>query len=320
MTLDNIAEEIQNAKSIVLLTHESPDGDAMGSTLAMYLALKTMEKQVDVIIPDYSKTYSFLPGANEIKKEGKKEKYDLAISLDCSDMKRLNGFASYFENAKVTIAIDHHSSNTMFAQYNYVDPASPACCQTLIIVLEFLKVQITKEIGTCLLTGIITDTGGFKYLGVTSETFEFVAWLLNRGINVSSIYRKVLQIKTKSSFELARLAMNRLEFLEDGKIAFTYIQEEDFKKYKAQEGDHEGIVETGRDIEGVEVSVFLHQQENGYKVSLRSNDYVNVSDICLMFGGGGHIRAAGCLITGELEQVKLKLIKEIQKVLKNKKG
>lgn len=315
-TLDHIAEEIQKAKSIVILTHESPDGDAMGSSLAMYLALKPMKEEVDVVIPEYSKTYTFLPGADEIKKEGKQEKYDLAIAVDCADMKRLNGFASYFESAKHTISIDHHSINTMFGEYNYVDPASPACCQILIVVLEFLKIEITKEIGTCLLTGIITDTGGFKYPGVTAETFEFVAWLLNRGINVSSIYKKALQIKTKANFELSRLGMDRLEFLENGKIAFTYINQEDFEKFGAEEGSHEGIVEIGRDVEGVEVSIFLHQKsENAYKVSLRSNDYVNVADICLMFGGGGHVRAAGCLMQGDIDQIKEKLVKEIKKAI-----
>lgn len=316
-TLDHISEEIQKAKSIVILTHESPDGDAMGSSLAMYLALKKIEKDVDVVIPEYSKTYTFLPGADEIKKEGRTEKYDLAIAVDCADLKRLNGFANYFEDATHTISIDHHSINTMFGEYNFVDPASPACCQILIIVLEFLKIEITKEIGTCLLTGIITDTGGFKYPGVTAETFEFVAWLLNRGINVSSIYKKALQIKTRANFELSRLGMDRIEFLENGKIAFTYINQDDFEKFGAEPGSHEGIVEIGRDVEGVEVSIFLHQKESGvYKVSLRSNDYVNVADICLMFGGGGHVRAAGCQMQGDIEQIKEKLVKEIKKALK----
>lgn len=317
MTLDHIVEEIQKANSIAILTHENPDGDAIGSSLAMYLALKTIKDDVDVIIPEYSKTYKFLPGAEDIKKEGKQERYDLAISVDVPDIKRLNGFAKYFEDAKSTISIDHHSSNKMFANYNFVDPVSPACCQILIVVLEYLKIEITREIGTCLLTGIITDTGGFKYPGVTAETFEFVAWLLNRGIDVSSIYKKALQIKTKANFELTRLGMNRIEFFEDGKISFTYINLEDFKRFGSEEGSHEGIVEIGRDIEGVEVSIFLREQEDGsYKVSLRSNEYVNVSDICLMFGGGGHIKAAGCTIQGDKDQVKEKLVKEIKKALK----
>ena len=281
-TLDNILEEINNAETIAILTHENPDGDAIGSALALYNSLKQIGKNPDVIIPEYPRTFEFLPSTDEIKKESNIEKYDLAISVDCATIKMLNGFAKYFEDAKVRINIDHHSSNTMFGDYNYVSPDAPACAQVLIVVLRYLKVDITKEIGTCLLTGIITDTGGFKYSGVTAETFEFVAWLLNMGINVSKIYRRVLQIKTRPNFELNRIAANRLEFYEDGKVAFTYITKEDEVSVNAENGDHEGIVETGRDIEGVEVSIFIRETDKGLKISMRSNDYVKYQ-MCVCF-------------------------------------
>ena len=148
MTIDNIKEEIQKAKDVVILTHESPDGDAMGSSLAMYNALKDMGKNPDVIIPEYSKIFEFLPGTENIIKEPTQEEYDLVIALDCGDLKRLNGFTNVFEDAKSTISIDHHSMNPMFADFNYVNPVAPACCQILVIVLEYLKVQITKDIGS----------------------------------------------------------------------------------------------------------------------------------------------------------------------------
>ena len=316
MTLDNIIDEIDKAKNIVIVTHEIPDGDAIGSSLALYTGLKQLGKDVDVVIPEYSKTFEFLPNSKEIKKEGRNENYDLAIALDCGDIKRLNGFANYFENANTKISIDHHSSNTMFADYNFVNPTSPACAQILVTVLEAMGVIINKEIGTCLLTGIITDTGGFKYKGVTAETFEFVAELLNKGVNVSDVYKKVMQIVSKAKFELMQKAINRLEFFENGKITFTYVTKEDIEKSGASSNDHDGIVEMGRDIEGVEVSIFLRETDNGYKISLRSNDYVNVSDICLIFGGGGHIRAAGGNITLPFEQAKAKIIEECKKHLK----
>lgn len=314
-TLDNILEEINQAESIVILTHENPDGDAIGTGLALYNSLKQMGKQPDIIIPEYPRTFEFLPGSDEIKKESNIEKYDLAISVDCATIKMLNGFASYFENAKVKISIDHHSTNTMFGDLNYVSPDAPACAQILLVVLEYFKVDITKDIGTCILTGIITDTGGFKYSGVTSETFEFVAWLLNKGINVSKIYRKVLQTKTRANFELNRIATNRLEFFEDGKVAFTYITKEDEEKVGAENGDHEGIVETGRDIEGVEVSIFIRQTDKGCKISMRSNEYVNVSDVCLLLGGGGHIHAAGVTLQCTIEQAKEKILRQIKTVI-----
>ena len=316
MTLDNISEEIKKAESIVILTHESPDGDAMGSSLAVYLQLKAMGKDVDVIIPEFARTYNFLPGASEIKKEGRQDGYDLAIALDCADMKRLNGFSEYFENAKRTISIDHHGVNTMFADLNFVDPVAPACAQILVSIFQYFDLEITKEMGECLITGIITDTGGFKYSNVTVETFEFAAGLLEKGVNISSIYEKVMQIISKSRFDLSRIAINRLELHEDGKIAFTYITKQDEESVNAEVGDTEGIVEQGRCIEGVEVSVFLRETDKGFKISLRSSSYVNVSDIALIFGGGGHIKAAGCLISAPLEVAKEKIISQIKMHLK----
>ena len=314
-TLDNILEEINKAETIVILTHENPDGDAVGTSLALYHSLKQMGKNPDIIIPVLPRIFEFLPGANEIKKESNVEKYDLAISVDCATIKMLNGFSNYFEDAKVKISIDHHSTNTMFGDYNYVSPDSPACAQVLLVVLDYLKVEVTKEIGTCILTGIITDTGGFKYSGVTAETFEFVAWLLNKGINVSKIYRKVLQTKTRANFELNRIAADRLEFFEDGKIAYTYITKEDEEKVHAESGDHEGIVETGRDIEGVEVSIFIRQTDKGCKVSMRSNEYVNVSDVCLLLGGGGHAHAAGVSMQCTIDQAKEKILRQVKSVI-----
>lgn len=319
MTLDDILEEIKKAKNIVIITHEAPDGDAIGSSLAMRLALKELGKDADVIMTEYPRLFGFLPGANEIKKESKIKNYDLAIALDCSDLKRLNGGEDYFETAKIKIQIDHHGSNTMFGDINFVNPASPACAEVLIGMFDYFGININKEIGTCLVTGIITDTGGFRYSGVTAETFEFTAELLRKGVKVSDIYKRVLDTKTRANFELNKLIVQRMEILEKGKVTFTYITLEDEKNVNAEAGDHEGLVEIGRDIEDVEVSIFIREVEDprgkAFKVSLRSNDYVNVSDICLIYGGGGHPRAAGCLMLGEKEKVKERLLSSIKKVL-----
>ncbi len=317
MTLDEIFKEIQKSESIVILTHESPDGDAVGSSLAMKLALESLGKKPDVIIPEYAEIFKFLPGTKDIKESSDVKNYDLAISLDCATLKRLMG-SEYFENAKRTIVIDHHGSNNMFGDFNYVNPVSPACCEILAGIFDYYNINITKEIGSCLLTGIITDTGGFKYPATTAETFEFTAELLRKGVNVSDIYRRVLQTVSRAHFELAKKVMDRMEILENGKVTFSYIDKNDEQEVGAKPGDHEGLVELGRDIDGVEVSIFIRQKEDGsddYKVSLRSTEYVNVSDVCLMFGGGGHPRAAGALVSGTIEEVKKKLLKEIKKVL-----
>ncbi len=313
-TLTDISEKIKEAQNIAIFTHESPDGDAIGSTLSVYLALKQIGKEAKMYIPEYSRLFNFLPGASEIKNKLDDEEFDLAISVDCANLKRLVG-KEYFENAKETIVIDHHESNDMYGDINYVDSAAPACAQILVSILQYYNVEITQELGTTLLTGIITDTGGFKHQGITPETFEFAAELLRKGVDVSTLYSKVLETRTRANFELSKRVSERMEFLEDGKIAFTYITKQDEIETNAEPGDHEGLVEIARSIEGVEVSVFIRQRddEEYYKVSMRSKNNINVSDICYLFGGGGHIRAAGCLIKGDVEKVKEKIIKETKK-------
>ena len=318
MTLDSILEQIKNSEKIVILTHESPDGDAVGSSLALKLMVEKLGKSADVLMTEYSRFFEFLPSADEIKEDSDIKNYDLAISVDCSDLKRLDR-NEYFENAKTTINIDHHGSNTMYGELNYVNPVSPACCEILAGMCEYFEIDISKEIGSCLMTGIITDTGGFRHKGVNADTFEFVANLIRAGVDVTDIYKKTLKTNTKANYELTKRVMDRMEFLENGRVTFTYITLDDEKEVNAEPGDHEGLVNIGIDVENVEVSIFIRQKEDdneAYKVSMRSLNDINVSDICLMFGGGGHPRAAGALVQGTLEQVKAKVLKEVKNALK----
>ena len=315
-TIDQILKCIKKSKNIVIVTHENPDGDAVGSSLAMYHALKGLKKNVDIIIPEYAKCFNELPGIDEVIKESDKV-YDLAISLDAATDKLLNVWVKYFREADQRIVIDHHSTNTMFGDINYVDLSAPACAQVVYMLIKHYRWKITPEIGTCIMAGIITDTGGFQYSGVSKDTFNIAAELLDVGVNISKVYKKVFDTKTKSSFELRRIAIDRMEFLEDGKIAFTYVTNEDERKVNAGVGDYEGIVSEGRSVEGVEVSIFLHELKDGeFKISLRSNSYVNVSDVCIMFGGGGHIRAAGAKMTADPLVIRDKVVHEVKTQLK----
>ena len=314
MTLDDILEEIKKAQTIVVLTHESPDGDAVSSSLSVMHVVKQLGKEADVIIPEFSKDFNFLPGADKILKQGKTENYDLAISVDCTDLKRLVGAKEYFETAKTTIEIDHHSVNAMFADYNYVNPAAPSCCEVLISMFEYYGVEINKDIANCILTGMITDTGGFQWGGVSPETFEFAAELIRKGAKIKEICRIALRKKSKAHCELEKLVYNRMEYFEDGKIALAYLTLEDYNSLQTEMGDDEGLVEMLRDIEGVEVAVLLKEKEgaNGFKASLRSHETVNVSDVALLLGGGGHRGAAGCFIPGTVEQAKSKIVDTIK--------
>lgn len=316
MTLDDILKEIKKVQNICILAHESPDGDAIGSSLGLYFVLTDMGKNVEILMKKVPAMFSFMPGFEVIKEETTTSKFDMTIVVDCPDIKRVNAdFIKYFDTADVKLEFDHHMNNSMFADYNIVNHVSPACCQILVTSLDYLGIDLKQEAMTCFLTGIITDTGGFKNSGITVETFEIAGRALELGIPLSKIYKQSMLNITRNKFEAQKLAMDRMEFFADGKISFTYITQEDSKNLRLKDGDHEGIVEIGRNVEKVEVSIFLREEEKGYKISLRSNDYVNVAEVCMVFGGGGHIRAAGANTTMSLEEVKHALIREIEKRL-----
>ena len=317
MTLDDINRQLKEAENIVIMAHEMPDGDAIGSTLAMCLALRNFGKNAIVLMKNIPYNFRFVPGMEYVTEECDISNIDAAIVMDCPTINRVNyEFVEFFEKAKVTIQFDHHDKNTMFADYNIVNHVSPAACQILASSFEYMGIEITKEIATCLLAGIVSDTNGFRNDNVTIETFDFVSSTLEMGINFSKVYRQSLLTLSKSKFEVQKLAMQRMEFFEDGKIAFTYIDLNDMEKLHTKPGDREGVVEIGRNIEGVEVSIFLYEQKAGYKVSLRSNDYVNVSEICMLYGGGGHLKSAATPMHMDFEDAKIRIIDEVKKRLK----
>lgn len=314
--IDNINEKINGAKSILILTHENPDGDAIGSSLGLYNALKKLEKKVVVYIPVPDKTYKFLPGYDEmLMGDGgvDPKEFDLAISLDASDLERLHIAKETFSAIENTICIDHHITNQNYADINYVNAVASSTCENIMVILAGMGMAINKEIAECLYTGIITDTGGFRY-NTHAETMDIVATIMETGINTSTIYRTVFDVTTYNKTKLVGRCIDRLELLEEGKIAFTYMTNSDLDELSLDESDSEGIVNYGRNIDTVEVSIFAKEREDGsYKVSMRANEYVDVSIVASKFGGGGHLRAAGCESSMTLDQIKEALVKEIIK-------
>lgn len=318
MTLDEILKEINKAETFVILAHENPDGDAIGSCLGMCTFLKELGKSdIDVLFKDFPETFKFLPNFEMIKSEPSYEKYDMAIVLDCPNTDRVGKeYRKFIENAKVRVQFDHHLRNSMFGDYNVVNPVAPACAQILVSSLEYLKIDISKDVATCLLAGIITDTGGFRFNSTTTETFEFAAWCLSKGINVSKIYKEAMMTKTKSQFNAEKLALDRLQFFDDDKITFTYITKKDIEELGIKAGELEGIAGIGVTIENVEVAIFAREKDDGFKISFRSNN-IDVADICMLFGGGGHKLAAGCQIdTNNIEEVRKAVVSETMKHLK----
>ncbi len=306
-----VFSKIKGAQNIAIITHESPDGDAIGSSSAMYMAIKQLNINADLIIKEYSNVFNIIPVLKESITEPRDIIYDICIYVDCSNSRRVNESNI---KSKYIINIDHHISNEEFGDINIVE-TSPSCTQILYKIFKDNNINIDREIATSIAIGIITDTNGFRNSTTNKDTFLVVADLIDCGINLSDIYVKVLYTNSIPQYELRKIAMNRLELLENNKVAFTYITSIDKEKVHAGLGDHEGIADIGRSIEGVEVSIFIHEVDNIYKVSLRSNNYVDVSKIGLKFNGGGHKNAAGFVSELELNELKNKILEETRKEL-----
>lgn len=308
-----IFDTIQESNSILLLTHESPDGDAIGSVLAFYHYLTSINKIVDMVILDIPKVFDFLPSINRVVGSIDKE-YDLGIVLDCASNNRIGQKDDLFGRCKKTICIDHHISNNNYGDLNYVEDNVSSCCQIIYYLFKNWNIPISKEIGEVLISGVLTDTKGFSINSVDTNTYKMASELLELGIDIYSLYNRLLCKKTMPGYNLMKIGMDRLEFLCDGKIAYTYILQEDFDKVGAVIGEHEGIVDIGRDIEGVEVSILVREND-GWTVSLRSSGNVNVGKIASLIGGGGHTMAAGSKLYGTLEETKEEIINSVVKVM-----
>ena len=315
--MNRIKSMIEMVDSILVLTHINPDGDALGSSLSMYNMLVSKGCNADIMVINAPLTFSFLPNYDKIITTSSKD-YDLVIVVDTATLDRIGQDAHYFENAKYTINIDHHKSNTNYANYNYVLGNSPACCEYLYEIYNKLGIEIDKDIATCLICGILTDTGGFQYSEVNYKTFD-IASHLSKIVDIPMIYKKVLGTRTKAQFELSKIASSRLEFYDNDKVCFTYLLQEDLYSCNASNSDHEGIVNIGRDIEGVEASIFLREQDGMYRVSLRGNGNIDLSEVSKLFGGGGHKNAAGITLKKEMsfEELKNKLIDAVINELNN---
>lgn len=308
-----IKELIDKSNSIVLLAHEDPDGDAIGSLIAFYLILRDMNKDVEVIASKIPERFKYLEDIDKIVDNSQKN-FDLVIVLDCASKKRIGQIDNIVDRASQVIVIDHHVSNTLYGDINYIEGNTSSCAQVLYYLFKEWKWNINKECGKALMTGVLTDTNGFKNDNVDKNTYLMAAEMLDVGIDIYNLQREVLTIVTKPQLELKRIALDRLEFFDNGKIAFSYVTKKDMDSVGAMVGDHEGLVEIGRDIIGVEVSIFMREDE-GFKISLRSNGSVKVNEIAEFFDGGGHEMAAGLNIDKNLEDAKNDIIRETMKVV-----
>lgn len=316
--LNQIAMDIAASEHIALLPHLSADGDALGSSFALALALSGMGKDVSVLLEEeIPYIYGFLPGKDLALVYGKMPlRYDTAVAVDCGDAGRLGIRKEVFDSAKMTDNIDHHPTNTAFALHNHIDTSSSATGEIVYRLLEILGQKIGKDIATCLYVAIATDTGGFRYSNTTPVTHMITAELVKTGVDVADISQRVFDSVSYEKVKLTAEAIRSLELFENGKIAVMTVPNALIRKTGAREEDCDGIINTARNIRGVEVAAMLRQNDQGeIKVNLRSNSFVDVSSIAKKYTGGGHKRAAGFTAQEGLDKTKKNLLKDIREAL-----
>lgn len=314
----NLAKEkIFESKNIYIASHVQPDGDNLGSMLALGLALKKINENVYMVKTDpIPSDFMFLPGVENIKEIIDYGDVDLFITLDSSDIERLGQNKRLIDKANFVINIDHHISNTDYGDINIVDSTSGSTAELVFELINILNIKVDKDIGTCIYTGISTDTGSFMYDNTRPETHLIAAELLKIGIDKKNIILNVYQNKSIEKTKLFIKTIENLKTFIDNKVAVVHVTKDILRGTGAKMEDTDGIISFIRDIEPVEVAIVLKELETKeIKVSMRSKKYVNVSEICSKFNGGGHIRAAGCTIYNSLEFAETALINELKKIL-----
>jgi phosphoesterase RecJ-like protein len=302
-------------KDILVFTHENPDGDGIGSMIALYLFLKKAGKNVTMAMKDnVPYVYNFLPNIDDIKKLPINRKFSVAILVDAAHRKRC-GTDIYSDEL---IRIDHHVGGEFESIYDYVDDYSPS---TTAVVTEILRSWdeslIDKDIATCLYTGLITDTGSFRYNNTTSKTFEIAKFLTEKGADPSYISKMIFERNKVNVLKLLQKTLSTLELYNNNEIAVLTVFREFLRETNTSEEDTEGFVNFAKSIEGVKVAVIMIQKEDlkTWRLSLRGKGDVDVQEIAKSFGGGGHKDAAGYRIVGDYKEVKGKLVDRIIKSL-----
>lgn len=293
----------RKAKRLALITHVSPDGDTVGATLALRLAFLSLGKAVDVVCDgEPPASMDFLPGYNAfLRPEQAAGPYDTAIAVDVSDRSMMGKSLAVFDGAPVRLVIDHHATNPAYGDVNFIRGGESACCLLAFEAIEALGVAMTREMGTCLMLGMSTDTGHFQYPSTSPATLAAAAKLLALGVDISYITRRVYRTQPLCRVNLTRIAYQKLHFELDGRVGVIELTRRDFEETGCTVGQADGLVNKALEVEGVRMAVLASEREDGIKMSLRAVEPDTVNDIAVLFGGGGHAQAAGCTIQDTLE-------------------
>lgn len=310
---ETFCEILDGKESIAIGGHIRPDGDCVGSCMGLYLYLKEHYhfKELDVYLESIPDSFYMIQGTREIKHEIPADKqYDLFICLDCGDLGRLGFSAELFEHAKTTFCVDHHISNQAFAKTNYIVPDASSTSE---LVYRLMQPElISKETAEALYMGIAHDTGVFQYSCTSPSTMEAAAELLRKGIDANGITDKTYYEKTYTQNQILGKALLESMMLLNKRCIASVVTLKDLEFFEADTKDLEGIVSQLRNTKDVDVAIFLYELEpKTYKISLRSNEKVDVSRVSQYFGGGGHKRAAGCSLSGNYYDILNNLVGQI---------
>lgn len=296
------AEFLKLHDNFAILTHASPDGDTLGSGYALCEALSLLGKKAEVILPDeVHRKFDYL------KYETEPNSHQTIVAVDIADEKLLGRLYEQY-SGKIELCIDHHGSNLKYAKNLYLESDSASTCECVYKVILAMGVKVTPHIADCLYTGIATDTGCFKFSNTTAGTHRIAAELIELGADYGEINRVMFEVKSRERVEMERLVLENIEFWFEGRCAVITVTQNMLKQTGCEGGDLDGITALSRQIEGVKIGITLREKSDGkIKVSLRTFEPYDASEICKLFGGGGHTRAAGCEFSCSFEEVKNKI-------------
>lgn len=316
--LKKIAEEIRAGQDFLISSHENPEGDAIGSILALGLALKELGKDVLILNQDPTpETLSFLPGAAEIVHQAPANGvFDAAFALDCGDKQRLGEEFAKVPKIRKVINIDHHVSNSYFGDINFVDPLASSTAEIICDLLRILPVALSPAVAENIYTGMLTDTGSFRYSNTSPKTFAAARMCLLSGVEPWKVAEKVYETQPLPRLRLLPRVLETLEVAENGRISSVLVTQQMMSETGSSVALTEDFINFPRSLKGAEVALLFREVTPvKYRVSMRSRGRVNVARIAAHFQGGGHPGAAGCSVEGSLSEVKAKVLEQVKAAL-----
>jgi len=317
--MDRIIRHLKNSRRVLVASHAHPDGDALGSSIAMGIALESLNKSVTMYnespIPA---VYRFLPSIGRIVRSADSAAAcDTAVILDCGDLNRIGAALTTIEKMPLIINIDHHITNTGFGHCRLIDPHACATAEILYRLFKKMKISFNPDIATLIYTGILTDTGSFRFSNTNRAAFAICEEMVDMGIDPYTIAKHVYGTYSLGRLKLLNLALDSIEISKNGKLSMMTLTKEMFADTGTNPEDIDGMITYAKRIEDVKVAVLIQEDVNGnqdsarsmlYHVSLRSDGTVDVAKIAFEFGGGGHLSAAGFSIQSALKELKSRLL------------